>query len=131
MNSIKPLNPTVQGKGCATKGRDDSNFQISDHLSKEIDLEFCLGNLEFSVVPKALFTADGEPLPCMDKAKLIHQIEESVKKNNETNIPDNIQLHRQHKVLDGMAVVSQLNKNAKVKTCKVSNENLRHEKLNL
>ena len=99
MNSIKPLYPTVPRKGCATKGRDVSNFQISDHLSKEIDLELCLGNFEFSVVPKALFTADEKPLPCMDKAKLLHQIEESVKKNNETNIPDNIQLHQQHKVL--------------------------------
>ena len=110
-----------------------SRFLITSRKRSEIDLEFCLGNFEFSVVPKALFTADGEPLPCMDKAKLLHQIEESVKKNNETNIPDNIQLHQQHKVLilDGMAVINQFNKNAKVKTCKVSNETLRHEKLNL
>ena len=116
MNSIKPLNPTVQEKVVQLK--EETSLISRFLITSQIDLEFCLGNFEFSVVPKVLLTADGEPMPCMYKAKLLHQIEESIKKNNETNIPDNMQLHQQHKVLilDGMAVVNQLNKNAKVKT---------------
>ena len=36
----------------------------------------CLGNYEFGVVPKLLFSVDGQSLAYSDKSKLIHLIEE-------------------------------------------------------
>ena len=64
---------------------------------------------------------DGGLLPCMDKARVLHQIEAEAMTNNETLISDDMQLHQQCRVLivNGMVVVKQLNKNMKVKTCKV------------
>ena len=87
----------------------------------EIELVFCHGNYEFSVVPKALFMPDEELLPCTDKARVLHQIEAAAITNNETLVSNDIQLYRQCRILivDGMAVMNQLNKNIKVKTCKV------------
>ena len=72
----------------------------------ELDLEHCLGNFEFSVVPKALFSTDGEPLLCTDKAKLLQHIEELGKlhqQNDTENVDEN-----EMKVLaiDGMAVLN-------------------------
>ena len=40
----------------------------------EVDLEECIGN-EFSVVPKLLFTQDGQSLLTSDKSKVLHEIE--------------------------------------------------------
>ena len=40
----------------------------------DIEIEYCLGNVGFSVVPRALFLFDGEPLRCTGKANLIHLI---------------------------------------------------------
>ena len=53
-----------------------SRFLITSRKRPELDPEHCLGNFEFSVVPKVLFSFDGEPLPYTDKAKLLHHIEE-------------------------------------------------------
>ena len=98
-----------------------SRSLITSRKPPEIDLEFCLGNYEFSVVPMALLMSDGELLPCTDKARVLHQIEAAAMTNDETLVSDDIQLHQQCTVLivDGMAVVNQLNRNMKVKTCKV------------
>ena len=120
----KTLKSTVQGKIVQLKEDKSliSRFLITSRKRPEIDLEFCLGNFEFSVVPKALFSPDGEPLPSTDKSKILHQIEELAKQYVDTEVPNDAELHQQNRVLilDGMAVVNQLNKNMKVKTCKVS-----------
>ena len=50
-------------------------FLITSRKRLELDLEHCLGNFKFSVVPNALFSTDREPLLCTDKVKLLHHIE--------------------------------------------------------
>ena len=52
-----------------------SNFLIAARKIQELELEHCIGNFEFSVVPKSLFTSDGLPLACNEKASLLRQIE--------------------------------------------------------
>jgi hypothetical protein len=52
-----------------------TRFLIAARKRPELDLEHCIGNFEFSVVPKSLFTSDGQPLMCTDKSVVIHQIE--------------------------------------------------------
>ena len=39
------------------------------------DLEHFLGNFAFSVVPKAFFTGDGQPLTCTDKSIIMYKFE--------------------------------------------------------
>ena len=51
-------------------------FLITTPKSQQLELGQCLGNYEFCAVPKSLFSVDGQPLPCNDKLKLIHLIEE-------------------------------------------------------
>ena len=82
-----------------------SRFLITSRKRPEIDLEHCLGNFEFSVVPRALFTSDGEPIACTDKAKILHHIEElgSLEESGEENDNDSSVL-----VIDGMAVLKDL-----------------------
>ena len=76
------LNRTIKSRvqGKVVKLREEKSlftrFLITSRKRPEIDLEFCLGNYEFSVVvPKALFMPDEELLPCADKARVLHQIE--------------------------------------------------------
>ena len=45
-----------------------ATFLIAARKRPDLNLEHCLGNFEFSVVPKALFTGDGQPLTCTDKS---------------------------------------------------------------
>ena len=61
-------------------------FLITSRKRPELYLEDCLGNFEFSVVPKALFSTDGEPLLCTDKVKLLHHIEELGKLHQQNDI---------------------------------------------
>ena len=118
----RTIKSTIQGKVVQLREKKKflfSRFLITSRMHPEIDLEFCRGNYEFSVVPKALFIPDGELLPCTNKTRVLHQIEAEATRNNETLVSDDIQLYQQCSVLivDGMAVVNQLNKNMKVKTC--------------
>ena len=43
-------------------------FLIATCKRPDLDLKHCLGNFEFSVVPKVFFTGDGQPLTCTDKS---------------------------------------------------------------
>ncbi|XP_057300399.1 uncharacterized protein LOC130631667 [Hydractinia symbiolongicarpus] len=95
-----------------------SRFLITARKSPELDLEHCIGNFEFSVVPKALFSADGIPLACLDKLKLIHGIEELASKGQTTNgLSGEVETNKVI-IIDGMAVVNQTPKTPAVKTCK-------------
>ena len=38
-------------------------------------LKEAIGNYGFTLTPRALFAPDGTILPCLDKSKLIHQLE--------------------------------------------------------
>ena len=51
-------------------------FLITARKRPELNLEEALGNFEFSVVSKALFFNDGQPLNCTDKSSVLHHIEE-------------------------------------------------------
>lgn len=82
-------------------------------------MEHCIGNFEFSVVPKALFSADGIPLACLDKSKLLHGIEELASKGQTTNGLSGEVETTKVIIIDGMAVVNQTPKTQAVKTCKV------------
>ena len=44
-----------------------TRFLITARKRPELNLEEALGNFEFSVVPKAVFFNDGQPLNCTDK----------------------------------------------------------------
>jgi hypothetical protein len=45
--------------------------------SREIDQKHAIGNFEFTLIPRALFTPDGALLPCTDKSKLIPLLEKT------------------------------------------------------
>ena len=53
-----------------------TRFLITARKRPELNLEEALGNFEFSVVSKALFFNDGQPLNCTDKSSVLHHIEE-------------------------------------------------------
>ena len=99
-----------------------SRFLITSRKRPEIDLESCLGNYEFSVVPKSLFTSDGEPLPCTDKSKLLHEIENCTQGDTlrELHPPEERLMSEKTIVIDAMAVVNQLNKGREMRTYAVS-----------
>ena len=44
--------------------------------NREIDQKYAIGNFEFTLTPRALFAPDGSILPCTDKSKLIHCLQE-------------------------------------------------------
>ena len=49
--------------------------------SRAIDQKNAIGNYEFTLTPRALFAPDGSILPCSDKSKLIHSLENFCKTN--------------------------------------------------
>ena len=53
-----------------------SRYLIASCKRPDLDIQFLVGNFEFSVVQKALFTPDGEALMFFDKSKTLHLIEE-------------------------------------------------------
>ena len=61
-----------------------TRFLIAARKRPEIDFSECLGNFEFSVVPKSIFSPDGQPLPSNAKSKVLHHIEDinNAKKDN-------------------------------------------------
>ena len=58
-----------------------TRFLITARKRPELDLEHYLGNFEFAVAPKALFTSDGQPLTCTDKSAIMHHIEKLEESN--------------------------------------------------
>ena len=53
-----------------------ARFLITARKRAQLELEVCLRYSEFYVVPKSLFSVDGQLLACNDKSKLIRLIEE-------------------------------------------------------
>ena len=84
-------------------------------------MEHCIGNFEFSVVPKGLFTSDGQPLTCTDKSAVMHAIEKLVDADQLSNqtIVNSTEDYRVI-VIDGMAVVNQISKTKDIQSCSVS-----------
>ena len=95
-----------------------SRFLITARKRPELDLESCIGNFEFSVVPKSLFSSDGVPLSCLDKSKLLHHIEDLAKEN--VSIQEDVLVDTNKVIIiDGMAVVNQVQKTNEIITCQV------------
>lgn len=51
-----------------------TRFLIMSRQREGIDLESIVGHYELSVIPKSLFAADGQELPCSDKSKVSFQL---------------------------------------------------------
>ena len=115
---MKAVKSKVAGKLFEMKEEKNlmARFLLAARKRPELELEQCIGEYEFSVVPRSLFSADGQPLPCIDKAKLMHHIEEMAGVN--VNPPRDVQ-ENSAIIIDGMAVVNQINKDHTLKTCKV------------
>ena len=85
-----------------------TRFIIGSTKRLEMDLQNYLGSYEFSVVPRSIFSSDGQLLLASDKATIIHQVE--------TLVQSSIENYRQiegvntgHVILfDSMAVVHRL-----------------------
>ena len=94
-----------------------SRYLIVSRKSLDLDIQFRVGNSEFSVVPKALFTPDAEVLMCSDTSKPLHLTEEIQCQHNgdeEQFIQSDVLL------IHAMAVVNQIKKSSTMVTCKVS-----------
>ena len=53
-----------------------SRYLMASRKRPDLGITFLVGNFEFSVVPKALFTHYGEALMCSHKPRTLHLIEE-------------------------------------------------------
>ena len=86
-----------------------------------MDLEHCLVNFEFSVVPRSLFTSDGEPIAFSDTFKILHHIEElgSLHKDQSDESTELNEYESSVLIIDGMTVLNQIHKDKVMETCKV------------
>ena len=94
-----------------------TRFLITARKRQEIDLPHFIGNFEFTVVPKSLFSPDGEYLLSKDKASILHAISDDVQQNIGEIISEETPSTL---IIDGMAVVNQITKTSEIKTCQVS-----------
>jgi hypothetical protein len=114
-----------------------SRFLITSRKRPDIDLAESIGNYEFSVVPKSMFTEDGQPLLSTDKAKVLHEIEALANEDKSSVTEYMDQSTKRTIIIDGMAVVHRIKKHPNMKTWKVSLrvhvniENLSFPRLNL
>ena len=95
-----------------------SRFLITARKRPEIDLEECIGNYEFSVVPKSMFSDDGQPLLTNDKAQTLHEVESLTLESSTTAETD--QDTSRCIIVDGMALVNRIHKDARMITWNVS-----------
>lgn len=101
-----------------------TRFMITARKRQELDLEYCFGNFEFSVVPKSFFTYDGQPLTCTDKSSILHKIEMLSSEFDADSLfvpPGQLPEEEEYNVvvIDGMALVNQIVKGKDVLTCLV------------
>ena len=68
----------------------------------------CLGNFEFSVVPKAFFTGDGQPLTCTDKSAIMYKFKNFAEPEEFCEILSNSADGYRVIVIDGMAAISEI-----------------------
>ena len=63
-----------------------ARFIATARKRPQLELDECLGNYEFCIVPTSLFSVYGQPLVCSDKSKLLHLIEELADLALQTNL---------------------------------------------
>ncbi|KAG1663115.1 hypothetical protein GQR58_020553 [Nymphon striatum] len=70
--AVKILDQTVDLKETRSLyGR----LMVLTRSNRDIDQKNAVGNYEFTLTPRALFSPDGSMLPCTDKSKLIHDLQ--------------------------------------------------------
>ena len=91
---------------------------IVSKLSKDVSLENAVGNFELSVVPRSLFSADGQMLPTQGKSKLMNILVD-LPEQSEVDEPGNKSIEDSYTValIDGMAEVQTLSKPDWIKNC--------------
>ncbi|KAE8278585.1 hypothetical protein D5F01_LYC23497 [Larimichthys crocea] len=103
-----------------------ARLMVLARSNRDIDYKEAIGNYEFTLTPRALFTPDGTILPCHDKSKLIHLLEKLTKEDKPTEVgssthqdavdtgtPDltsSDQPSRKIALVDGMVLVQKLSK---------------------
>ena len=93
-----------------------ARMSVVSKSRKDINLEEIIGKYELSVVPRSLFTADGQLLPSQGKSKLM-SILESLPDCQAKESDDTHQVSKIVAIVDGMAEVQSLNKPDGIKTC--------------
>ena len=133
LKSFKANNKIIKKKADSkvVQLREEKNlltrFLITARKRPELNLEEALGNFEFSVVPKALFFNDGQPLNCTDKSSILPNIEELANSQQDVAINPDISVTTDEQrviIIDGMAVANQINKTKETKSYKVSDVSL-------
>ena len=96
-------------------------FTIIARKRSDLDLQQCIGEYEFGVVPRALFAADGSMLLEKLKYKVSNLIRNAVIVGSTPTIPIISQPQKKIIILDGMAIVNALPKDKNppfpIKTC--------------
>ena len=93
-----------------------NRLTIASRQRPEIDLPYNIGNFEFSVVPRSMFSRDGTMHLSTDKSSVLHEIEKLL-------TPQDLQLFQTFNeisgviMFDGMAVVNKMIKTDAMRTC--------------
>ena len=93
-------------------------FTIVPRKRPELNLEKCIGQCEFSVVPKSYFTNDGKLYLESEKADLMHGIKEEMKQANASEINKEQAILKATVVFDGMAVVNKIKVGPAIQNCR-------------
>ena len=102
-----------------------SRLMVLTRSNRDIDQKNAVGNYEFTLTPRALFAPDGSMLQCIDKSKLIHNLEKlastvdtsehaeilasNVQDDPVSTSPTNPKIA----IVDGMVLVQKMAKNKK------------------
>ena len=120
-SSYKTVKTKIEGKMVVLK--EDKTLMprtLRSQKRKGIDLPTLFGDYECSVVPRSIFCHDGTLLPCNNKYKVLHFIEDLIAKNKEmlvNNLPTVEHELSKVVIFDGMALLDRVNKTKDVKTC--------------
>ena len=81
MSGNKKSTVKIRDKAVDLKETKDlyGRLMVLARSNRDIDQKQAVGNYEFTQTPRALFTPNGDILPCTDKSKLIHLLEKIAK----------------------------------------------------
>ena len=94
-------------------------FIIASRKRPEMNLEKYIGDFEFSVVPRSLFTSDGKLLLETSKSAVMHEIKEAAQQTEDSTREQQQEEFAIPKVaiFDGMAVVNKIKLGPAVQNC--------------
>ena len=88
---------------------------ISANSRPEISLEDTIGTYELSVVPRALFAADGSMHHCSEKSTLVAILEKKADMTTTNACTENIEKTDRVAIVDAMVIVQSLDKPKSIK----------------